>query len=204
MVNTGIATGYMRSEQSLLDQAESEGENEATEAGLNAIATAGMIWPGTGGVESVAVVGGVTAAFSAAVRQWSPTEDNNSNQGGGGTLPGDGLGNLATTFDEGNPVRDQATEMSDMIGDLGRDGHVPSQEVIDTVQRALSPSANDGEVATSIFHYYNDRADMRTLRQTEEEAFFKYLFDSALIWTMPDSYIKRVEDFLDRKIIYFN
>ena len=46
--------------------------------------------------------------------------------------------------------------------------------------------------------------ELKKMSATEEEAFFKYLFDSALVWTMPNSYIKRVEDFLDRKIIYFN
>lgn len=46
--------------------------------------------------------------------------------------------------------------------------------------------------------------EQRKMSATEEEAFFRYLFDSGLVWTMPGSYIKRVEEMLDKNILFFN
>ena len=46
--------------------------------------------------------------------------------------------------------------------------------------------------------------EQKKMSATEEDAFFQYLFDSGLIWTMPGSYRKRVEEMLDKSILYFN
>jgi len=46
--------------------------------------------------------------------------------------------------------------------------------------------------------------ELKKMTVTEEISFFKYLFDSGLIWTMPASYVKRVEELLDKNILYFN
>ena len=46
--------------------------------------------------------------------------------------------------------------------------------------------------------------EQKKMSATEEDTFFQYLFDSGLVWTMPDSYIKRVQEMLDRNILFFN
>jgi len=46
--------------------------------------------------------------------------------------------------------------------------------------------------------------EQKKMSATEEDTFFQYLFDSGLIWTMPGSYRKRVEEMLDKSILYFN
>ena len=38
----------------------------------------------------------------------------------------------------------------------------------------------------------------------EEINFLQFILDAGIVWAMPDSYIKRVEDSLDKNIIYFN
>ena len=38
----------------------------------------------------------------------------------------------------------------------------------------------------------------------EEINFLQFILDAGIVWTMPDTYIKRVEDSLDKNLIYFN
>ena len=38
----------------------------------------------------------------------------------------------------------------------------------------------------------------------EEISFLQFILDAGIVWAMPDSYIKRVEDSLDKNLIYFN
>ena len=38
----------------------------------------------------------------------------------------------------------------------------------------------------------------------EEITFLQFILDAGIVWAMPDTYIKRVEDSLDRNLIYFN
>ena len=38
----------------------------------------------------------------------------------------------------------------------------------------------------------------------EEINFLQFILDAGIVWAMPDSYIKRVEDSLDKNLIYFN
>ena len=38
----------------------------------------------------------------------------------------------------------------------------------------------------------------------EEISFLQFILDAGIVWAMPNSYIKRVEDSLEKNIIYFN
>ena len=38
----------------------------------------------------------------------------------------------------------------------------------------------------------------------EEISFLQFILDAGIVWAMPDSYIKRVEDSLDKNLIYYN
>ena len=38
----------------------------------------------------------------------------------------------------------------------------------------------------------------------EEINFLQFILDAGIVWAMPDTYIKRVEDSLDKNLIYFN
>ena len=76
----------------------------------------------------------------------------------------------------------------------------------------IKDTETDAELAESLFLLQEHKnimsmiADYEQKNMTviEEINFFKYLFDSGLIWTMPDSYIKRVEDLLDKNLLFFN
>ena len=46
--------------------------------------------------------------------------------------------------------------------------------------------------------------ELKKMSATEEESFFQFLLDSGLVWVMPNSYIKKVKDLLNKSIIYFN
>ena len=46
--------------------------------------------------------------------------------------------------------------------------------------------------------------EQKNMTPTEEGMFFQYLFDSGLVWTMPNSYITRVMDMLEKNMLYFN
>ena len=39
---------------------------------------------------------------------------------------------------------------------------------------------------------------------TEEISFLQFILDAGIVWAMPDAYIKRVKDSLDKNLIYFN
>ena len=77
---------------------------------------------------------------------------------------------------------------------------------------SIKNTETDAELAESLFILQEHKnimsmiADYEQKNMTviEEINFFKYLFDSALIWTMPDSYIKRVEDLLNKNLLFFN
>ena len=76
----------------------------------------------------------------------------------------------------------------------------------------IKDTITDAELAESLFLLQDHKNIMsmitdyeqKKMSATEEEAFFKYLLDSGLVWTMPNSYIKRVEEMLDKNILYFN
>ena len=76
----------------------------------------------------------------------------------------------------------------------------------------IKDTETDAELAESLFLLQEHKNIMsmitdyeqKRMSATEEEAFFKYLFDSGLVWTMPDSYIKRVQEMLDKNILFFN
>jgi len=38
----------------------------------------------------------------------------------------------------------------------------------------------------------------------EEISFLQFILDAGIVWAMPDSYKKRVEDSLDKNLIYYN
>ena len=76
----------------------------------------------------------------------------------------------------------------------------------------IKNTETDAELAESLFLLQEHKNIMsmitdyeqKKMSATEEETFFKYLLDSGLVWTMPDSYIKRVEEMLDKNILFFN
>ena len=76
----------------------------------------------------------------------------------------------------------------------------------------IKNTETDAELAESLFLLQEHKNimsmiqdyELKKMTPTEAETFFKYLFDSGLVWTMPDSYIKRVENMLDKNILYFN
>ena len=46
--------------------------------------------------------------------------------------------------------------------------------------------------------------ESKQMSASEEINFLQFILDAGIVWAMPDSYIKRVEDSLDKNIIYFN
>ena len=76
----------------------------------------------------------------------------------------------------------------------------------------IKNTETDAELAESLYLLQEHRDIMsmitdyeqKKMSATEEDTFFQYLFDSGLVWTMPDSYIKRVQEMLDRNILFFN
>ena len=46
--------------------------------------------------------------------------------------------------------------------------------------------------------------ELKRMSVLEEINFFQYILAAGIVWVMPDSYIKRVEDSLDKNLIYFN
>jgi len=46
--------------------------------------------------------------------------------------------------------------------------------------------------------------ELKNMSAMEELSFLQYILSAGIVWLMPDSYIKRVEDSLDKNLIYFN
>tara|TARA_Y100000034_G_C6756575_1_gene336685 strand:+ start:418 stop:666 length:249 start_codon:yes stop_codon:yes gene_type:complete len=46
--------------------------------------------------------------------------------------------------------------------------------------------------------------ESKKMSALEEINFLQFILDAGIVWAMPDSYKKRVEDSLDKNLIYFN
>lgn len=46
--------------------------------------------------------------------------------------------------------------------------------------------------------------ESKKMSASEEIDFLQYIFAAGIVWLMPDTYIKRVQDALKKGIIYFN
>ena len=46
--------------------------------------------------------------------------------------------------------------------------------------------------------------ESKNMSVMEEINFLQFILDAGIVWAMPDTYIKRVEDSLDKNLIYFN
>ena len=46
--------------------------------------------------------------------------------------------------------------------------------------------------------------ESKQMSVSEEINFLQFILDAGIVWAMPNSYIKRVEDSLEKNIIYFN
>ena len=66
---------------------------------------------------------------------------------------------------------------------------------------------------TEILILLQDQKDIMSMIQAyeskqmsvlEEISFLQFILDAGIVWAMPDTYIKRVEDSLDKNLIYFN
>ena len=46
--------------------------------------------------------------------------------------------------------------------------------------------------------------ESKQMSASEEINFLQFILDAGIVWAMPDSYKKRVEDSLDKNLIYYN
>ena len=46
--------------------------------------------------------------------------------------------------------------------------------------------------------------EQKTMSASEEIKFLQFILDSGIVWAMHKTYIKRVEDYLEKGLIYFN
>ena len=46
--------------------------------------------------------------------------------------------------------------------------------------------------------------ESKNMSVMEEINFLQFILDAGIVWAMPETYIKRVEDSLDKNLIYFN
>ena len=46
--------------------------------------------------------------------------------------------------------------------------------------------------------------EAKQMNPMEETNFFQYIFDAGIVWTMPQPYINRLKDLLEKNLIYSN
>ena len=46
--------------------------------------------------------------------------------------------------------------------------------------------------------------ESKKMSASEEISFLQFILDAGIVWAMPEPYIKRVEDTLEKNLIYFN
>ena len=46
--------------------------------------------------------------------------------------------------------------------------------------------------------------ESKAMSASEEIGFLQFILDAGIVWAMPNSYIKRVQDSLKKNLIYFN
>ena len=80
-----------------------------------------------------------------------------------------------------------------------------------TISRSINKEVDTA--LTEVLIILQDQKDIMSMIQDyeskkmsvlEEITFLQFILDAGIVWAMPDSYIKRVEDSLDKNIIYFN
>ena len=79
-----------------------------------------------------------------------------------------------------------------MFGNLGKEIDTDLTEVLILLQ-------DQKDIMSMIQDYETKNMDV-----TEEITFLQFILDAGIVWAMPDTYIKRVEDSLDKNLIYFN
>jgi hypothetical protein len=48
------------------------------------------------------------------------------------------------------------------------------------------------------------RYESHQMSATEEVSFFQYIVDAGIVWAMPDTYISRAEEMLEKRFIWVN
>ena len=82
--------------------------------------------------------------------------------------------------------------MLKISGSLGKEIDMALTEVLILLQ-------DQKDIMSMIQDYESKKMDV-----TEEITFLQFILDAGIVWAMPDSYKKRVEDSLDKNLIYFN
>ena len=74
-----------------------------------------------------------------------------------------------------------------------------SKEIDMDLTEVLIILQDQKDIMSMIQDYESKKMDV-----TEEISFLQFILDAGIVWAMPDSYKKRVEDFLDKNLIYYN
>jgi len=74
-----------------------------------------------------------------------------------------------------------------------------SKEIDMDLTEVLILLQDQKDIMSMIQDYESKKMDV-----TEEISFLQFILDAGIVWAMPDSYKKRVEDFLDKNLIYYN
>ena len=82
--------------------------------------------------------------------------------------------------------------MLDLTGSLGHDKDMDLMDMLNLVQDQKNIIA------------MLQRFEAHQMTALEEISFFQYLVDSGIVWAMPSNYVKRAEEYLEKRMIYFN
>jgi len=74
-----------------------------------------------------------------------------------------------------------------------------SEEMDTDITEVLILLQDQKDLKGMIFDY-----ESKKMSASEEIDFLQYILAAGIVWLMPNSYIKRVEDALEKGIIYFN
>ena len=74
-----------------------------------------------------------------------------------------------------------------------------SEEMDTDITEVLILLQDQKDLKGMIFDY-----ESKKMSASEEIDFLQYILAAGIVWLMPDTYIKRVQDALEKGIIYFN
>jgi len=74
-----------------------------------------------------------------------------------------------------------------------------SEEMDTDITEVLILLQDQRDLKGMIFDY-----ESKKMSASEEIDFLQYILAAGIVWLMPESYIKRVQDALEKNIIYFN
>ena len=74
-----------------------------------------------------------------------------------------------------------------------------SKEIDMDLTEVLILLQDQKDIMSMIQDYESKKMDV-----TEEISFLQFILDAGIVWAMPDAYIKRVKDSLDKNLIYYN